>query len=449
MPPPYKVFTIYAREDAQYLDELRGHLRPLERAKRIAVWSDREINPGVEWEREIIDHLGGADIVLVLVSAAYFQSAYIHEVEIELARKRHDAGEARMLPIIVRQIDFSDDPIIGSLQVLPTDAKPVTSRQWDDRDHAWADVVAGLKRTLEMLDAAERERRNHEQAAADAKHRLEEMAREMVLIKAGSFTMGCTDEQGGDCYEDEEPAHSVTLTQDFYLGKYPVTNAQYATFLNEKGNQTESDVPWIDLSGKWSEAARCRILAEGNIFRTQSGYENHPVVYVSWYGAKAYCDWLSAQTGRNYRLPTEAEWEYAAQGGHLAPAHQTKYAGSNNADEVAWYWENSGDQQLSGNWNEEKLKTNNCQPRPVGEKKHNALGLYDMSGNVYEWCSDWKDDHPLGVQINPTGPAVGTSRVLRGGSWYNFAEDCRVSKRGGYYPNDWDYDLGFRVARDK
>jgi len=443
MPPPYKVFTIYAREDAQCLEELRGHLRPLEKAKRITVWSDREINPGVEWEREIIDNLGSADIVLVLVSAAYFQSAYIHEVEIELARKRHDAGAARMLPII------------GSLQVLPTDAKPVVSRQWDDRDHAWADVVAGLKRMLELLDVAERERHASEQAAAEAERRLEELARlhlpEMVLVNAGSFMMGCVDEQGGECYDDEKPAHPVTITDDFYLGKYPVTNAQYSAFLNEKGNQTECGVQWIDLSGKWSDAARCHILAEGNIFRAESGYENHPVVYVSWYGAKAYCDWLIAKTGRNYRLPTEAEWEYAARGGHLAPARQTKYAGRNNADEVAWYWENSGDKRLSGSWDADILKTNNCQPRSVGAKNANVLGLYDMSGNVWEWCNDWYDaDYYKNSPIKyPKGPNSGTLSVLRGGSWYDNASYVRVAVRMEGDPKGQAIEIGFRVARDK
>jgi len=394
----------------------------------------------------------------VLVSAAYFQSAYIHEVEIELARKRHDAGEARMLPIIVRQIDFSDDPIIGNLQVLPTDAKPVVSRQWDDRDHAWADVVAGLKRTLELLDAAERERRAREQAAVEAERRLEELARlllpEMVLVDAGSFIMGCADEQGGECDDDEKPAHPVTITNDFYFGKYPVTNAQYAAFLNEKGNQTECDVQWIDLSGKWSDAARCHILAKGKIFRifrVESGYENHPVVFVSWYGAKAYCEWLSAKTGHNYRLPTEAEWEYAARGGHQTLTRQTKYAGSDNADEVAWYWENSGDQRLSDSWGADKLKTNNCQSRSVGAKNANVLGLYDMSGNVWEWCNDWYDaDYYKNSPVKyPKGPNSGTLSVLRGGSWYDNASYVRVAVRGRGDPKGGAIDIGFRVARDK
>ncbi|MFN0173762.1 MAG: TIR domain-containing protein [Saprospiraceae bacterium] len=156
MPHPYKVFTIYAREDAQYLEELRGQLRPLEIAGRIKVWSDREINPGVDWEKEIVQNLDTADIILILVSAAYYSSVYIHEKEIKYALTRHESGEAKVLPIIVRSCAFGDDPVISRLQVLPTDGKPVTDRRhWPERDEAWLDVVTGVKRTLDILRSAE------------------------------------------------------------------------------------------------------------------------------------------------------------------------------------------------------------------------------------------------------------------------------------------------------
>ncbi len=152
MPQPYKLFTIYAREDAQYLSELLGQLRPLEMAGRIKVWSDREINPGVEWEKTIVQKLDTADIILILVSSAYYNSVYIHEVEIKYALSRHEKGEARVLPVIVRPCSFGDDPIISRLQALPTDGKPVTDRKhWPERDDAWLDVVAGVKRTIDAL----------------------------------------------------------------------------------------------------------------------------------------------------------------------------------------------------------------------------------------------------------------------------------------------------------
>ncbi len=174
MPQPYKVFTIYAREDAQYLKELRGQLRPLEIGGRIKVWSDSEIDPGVDWEKEIVQNLDTADIILILVSAAYYSSAYIHEKEIKYAILRHEKGEAKVLPIIVRPCSFGDDPVISRLQVLPTDGKPVNDRRhWQERDDAWVDVVDGVKRTLDLMLEAERMRK---QEILDAEKRREEDA---------------------------------------------------------------------------------------------------------------------------------------------------------------------------------------------------------------------------------------------------------------------------------
>ncbi|MBP6828544.1 MAG: toll/interleukin-1 receptor domain-containing protein, partial [Saprospiraceae bacterium] len=159
MPQPYKLFTIYAREDAQYLEELRGQLRPLEIAGRIKIWSDREINPGVDWEQEIVNNLDTADIILILVSAAYYNSAYIHNKEINYAISRHEKGDAKVLPVILRPCHFLDDPVISRLQVLPTDGKAVTDRRhWQERDDAWLDVVAGVKRTVDVLSTAENRR---------------------------------------------------------------------------------------------------------------------------------------------------------------------------------------------------------------------------------------------------------------------------------------------------
>ena len=189
MPQPYKLFTIYAREDAQYLEELRGQLRPLEHAGRIKVWSDREINPGVDWEKEIVQNLDTADIILILVSAAYYNSAYIHEKEIKHAISRHERGEAKVLPVIVRPCSFLDDPVISRLQVLPTDGKPVTDRRhWQDRDDAWLDVVAGVKRTIEIIRDAEnrteqeiREAAERERLAVERKKEEEKRARQAEL----------------------------------------------------------------------------------------------------------------------------------------------------------------------------------------------------------------------------------------------------------------------------
>ncbi|MCQ2317044.1 MAG: formylglycine-generating enzyme family protein, partial [Bacteroidales bacterium] len=136
----------------------------------------------------------------------------------------------------------------------------------------------------------------------------------------------------------------------------------------------------------------------------------------------------SQKTGKTYTLPTEAQWEYAARGGNKADG--TKYAGSNMIDAVAWYTDNSG-----------------SSTHPVGTKRGNALGIYDMSGNVYEWCKDWYSNSYVSYDTNnPTGPSSGSRRVSRGGSWYYDAGDCRVSNRGSSTPGRRYYDLGFRVV---
>jgi len=145
---------------------------------------------------------------------------------------------------------------------------------------------------------------------------------EMVQISGGTFQMGSNDGE-----DDEKPIHSVTVN-DFYIGKYEVTNAEFAAFLNVKGNQEEGGTTWLEI-----ESSNCLIEKSNGDFKARTRYENHPVIYVSWYGAKAYCKWLSETTQQNYRLPTEAEWEYAAKGGNKSNGY--KYSGSDNVDEVA------------------------------------------------------------------------------------------------------------------
>jgi formylglycine-generating enzyme required for sulfatase activity len=220
----------------------------------------------------------------------------------------------------------------------------------------------------------------------------------MIFVEGGTFTMGCTD---GDCdttlfgYE-EEPAHLVKLNS-FYIAKYPVTLKEWQLVM--KTNPTS--------------------YSDGNI----------PVTMVSWDDVLAFIREVNRLTGKKYRLPTEAEWEYAARGGNLSKGYV--YSGSNNIDEVAWYVGNS-----EGNLH------------PVGTKKPNELGIYDMSGNVWEWCSDWYDKYTDNFQENPAGPVAGAERVRRGGSVGNPATRCRVSARGSDPPNLRFRTLGFRLVHD-
>jgi formylglycine-generating enzyme required for sulfatase activity len=220
---------------------------------------------------------------------------------------------------------------------------------------------------------------------------------EMVFVEGGTFTMGCTEEQGSDCIYNEKPAHQVTVG-NFYIGKYEVTQAQWRNVMG-------SDPPELHFKS----CDQC------------------PVENISWNDIEEFIKKLNDQTMRKYRLPTEAEWEYAARGGQKSRGH--KYAGSNNLDEVAWYDKNSDDKTHS-----------------VGGKKPNELGVYDLSGNVREWCSNWYINYTSDSVTNPFGPGLGSLRVFRGGSWDSNTRYCRSLVRLYSTPGDRLADLGFRLA---
>ena len=251
-----------------------------------------------------------------------------------------------------------------------------------------------------------------------------------VLIQGGTFQMGST------INSDEQPVHSVTLS-NFYMSKYEVTVAEFKEFIDATGYQTDADKRtsgygsyiWNGSSWETKDGVNWKCDVGGSV-RPTSDY-NHPVIHVSWNDAVAYCEWRSRKEGKTYRLPTEAEWEYAAGAG---ANNRSKWAGTNNESDLgtyAWFTSNSG-----------------SKTHPVGEKQPNSLGLYDMSGNVWEWCSDWyASTYPSGSQTNPTGAATGSSRVLRGGSWSNYADYCRVANRCSYYANNRDNNCGFRLVR--
>jgi formylglycine-generating enzyme required for sulfatase activity len=223
------------------------------------------------------------------------------------------------------------------------------------------------------------------------------LAGEMVLVQGGMFTMGCTAEQGNDCWSDESPTHQVTLSS-FSIGKYEVTQWQWKAVMGANNNPS-------NFVG-----------------------DNLPVERVSYDEVQEFIRKLNAATGMNYRLPTEAEWQYAARGGNQSRGY--KYSGSNAVGDVAWYWDNSG------------IRTH-----PVGIKNANELGIYDMSGNVMEWLNDWYGDYSSDPQTNPQGPSSGSLRVFRGGGWRDGARGARVSARSDRDSGYRSRVLGFRLAR--
>lgn len=222
-------------------------------------------------------------------------------------------------------------------------------------------------------------------------------ANSMVLVKGGTFLMGCSPTKDGNCQNDETPTHWVTLS-DFYMGKFEVTQKEWNVIMGTNPSENK-------------------------------GCDNCPVEKVSWQDTQQFISKLNSLTESKYRLPTEAEWEYAARGG--ATRQGLKYSGSNILDEVAWFISNSG------------RKTH-----PVGGKKANSLGLYDMSGNVWEWCSDYYGSFSGSAQINPKGPNIGSYRMLRGGSWIQDASYSRSANRNKTIPTYTGNDVGFRIVRD-
>ena len=243
----------------------------------------------------------------------------------------------------------------------------------------------------------------------------------MVLIPAGEFQMGSNSGES-----DEKPVHSVYIDA-FYMDEYEVTNAEYAAFLNAKGKHTESGKTWLYIGG-----ARARIEYVAGVYRAKAGYENHPVTGVSWYGAVAYSKW------KGKRLPTEAEWEKAARG---------------NLAGLKYPWGNTIDRNKA-NYNRHIGDTT-----AVGEYTANGYGLYDMAGNVYEWCLDGYDSgfYAVSSSQNPLSGAnsimwildnytgVNSSRVLRGGSWLLSDHYLRVASRDRNNPAFTFF--GFRCAR--
>jgi formylglycine-generating enzyme required for sulfatase activity len=242
--------------------------------------------------------------------------------------------------------------------------------------------------------------------AQSEKEMTNSIGMKLVLLPKGTFQMGSPIEEAGA--DDDEAQHQVTISKDYYLGVTEVTQGQYEKVMGTNPSHFQK-----------------RVIRK-------SDSSMYPVEQVSWEDAVEFCKKLSdlpeeKAAGRVYRLPTEAEWEYACRAGS-----KTAYSFGESSESLADYaW-------FDGN--------SNNQTHPVGEKKANAWGLYDMHGNVWEWCSDWYGEYPKGAVSDPVGPREGSDRVHRGGSWSGVAALCRSARRGGGDPSNRFNDIGFRVA---
>ncbi len=234
---------------------------------------------------------------------------------------------------------------------------------------------------------------------------IDALANDMILVSGGTFLMGAIDTDD-DAWNNERPQHSVTLS-DFYICKYEVTQELWVAVMG--CNPTYNNDGWTEQYGKG---------------------DKYPAYRISWNDCDTFIQKLNAKTGLKFRLPTEAEWEFAAKGGNVT--NKYTYAGSNTIDDVAWY---------SGN--------SDSKTHEVGNKQGNELGLYDMSGNVWEWCSDWYDVtyyRDSRDAVDPQGPTTGTCRVTRGGGYSDEAKSCRVLRRDYVHPRICYTSYGMRLA---
>jgi formylglycine-generating enzyme len=273
---------------------------------------------------------------------------------------------------------------------------------------------------------------------------------DMILVEGGSFMMGrndATDKIKGAEFSNELPRHEVKL-KSFFIGKYEVSVKEYKEYIKATGKKMPSqpDSAWF------AEHPDTKLFYPLSKTQWWGWKDDFPMHNITWYDAIDFCNWLSEKEGlkkvytyvgkydvnwdlsaNGYRLPTEAEWEYAARGGKLSKGY--KYSGSNNVDEVAWYE------------NTTKYKG----PAKIGTKKPNELGIYDMSGNVWEWCNDYFNSnyYTKSPKENPPGPGANVQRVLRGGSWHYRADYARIANRDGPEAGFTNFNYGFRLAKNQ
>lgn len=273
---------------------------------------------------------------------------------------------------------------------------------------------------------------------------------DMVLVEGGTYMMGrdvSKDKAAGVEFKNELPRHKVTLNS-FYIGKYEVTVKEYKEYVKATGTR----MPSAPDSAWFAEHPDTKIFYPLSKTQWWGWKDNLPMHNVTWFDAIRYCNWRSEKEGlekvytfvtksevkwdlskNGYRLPTEAEWEFAARGGNKSKGYI--YSGSDKIDDVAWY---DGTTKLKG-------------PAKVGTKKPNELGIYDMSGNVWEWCNDYYSGsyYARSPKENPTGPGPNIYRVLRGSGWHYRADLARIADRDGPNAGFSNFNYGFRIAKNK
>ncbi len=450
-----EVFIAYAEEDTKREKELGKRLGVLKREGLVRCWQYRKILVGDEWDREIHEHLNTADIFLLLISADFVDSDYCWEVEMKRAMERHDAGEAIVIPVILRATPDWKRTLFGKLQGTPGNEPEHPDREgvydWSNEDQALKKVAEDVRACVENFvekraQAASLGRevivvrpkdivldRRDASTGSPWKYPGSYSGQivagpddlEMVWVEPGEFQMGASWERADN---NEKPVHPVHITGGFWLGRCVVTNAKFAKFLNDINRSMTPDGKVLSSRDRiMLDTGYAEVDLVGNTwFGVQVGREKHPAAGVTPYGADAYAAHYGLQ------LPTDAQWEYAARG------------------ESNWRypWGNQWDKEKCCNKYNQPPDGRNRFPVdsfPEGESWCKAL---NMVGNVWECCADWFDAeyYMVSPEDDPPGPPDTGMRVVRGGSFFYDEDSCTTTSHHGTPPENTTDSLGFRCA---
>lgn len=382
-----EVFISYSSKDKEIAEMVCSYLEQ----HHISCWvAYRDNIKGEPYAREIIRGIKETSIVVVLFSHNSNASENVLN-EVDQAFRL----ERTIIPFKLKKAEMSDE-----LKYY------LSRRQWVDAYNNYEAELPALasycRSALGKVDIKNNCQAVHPQWAVylsiEQKSALQKLINDLTEVDSGNFTMGATHEQLHDAYEWEKPVHKVVLSS-FYITKHLITQELWSAIMPFN--------PSLNKNG-----------------------ENLPVENITWDECQEFINTINEMTGLSFKLPTEAQWEYAARG--AGKNKGTRFSGGNRIDEVAWYDENSG----------------KC-THPVGRKKSNEIGLYDMSGNVWEWCSDWYDVYDMQVVTDPLGAVSGTRKVLRGGCANTGAGCCRISYRIGRNMKYKDGFLGLRLVLQK
>lgn len=413
----YDVFISYSSKDQKVVEAMCAYL---EQHKIRCFVAYRDIPKGVVWAKAIVEALDESKMMVVVFSEEFNLSDQVDR-EIELASEDKkpiltfrisDAMFKGAKKYYLKNINWIDafphpekvfDALLDNVHKLigqhgsQMPDGPATGLKTRDQDAAAEPLCpCGSGKFFKDChgkaeDGSEKEIKSEDAGGKDFVLKVKGVEYPMVFVEGGTFMMGSDD---SEAYPTEKPVHQVTLNS-YCIGKYEVTQELWEAVMGSNPSHFKG--------------------------------ARRPVEQVSWDDCQVFIRKLNSLTGKNFKLPTEAQWEYAARGGKKSRGY--KYSGSNTIGDIAWYDGNSGS------------KTHD-----VGTKSPNELGLYDMAGNVWEWCSDWCGDYSYSSQTNPSGPSSGSNRVCRGGSWDDNAWVCRFSNRGGSSPVISNYYLGFRLC---